>query len=45
MVLEAFLLPDDVLCDAVGVAGASDHAQVLRSFFNMIVWGAPLLSA
>lgn len=40
MLLKAFLLPGDIVCDAAGVARESDHAQVLRSFVNMIVWGA-----
>jgi hypothetical protein len=35
-----FLLPGDLLCDIFGVPPASDHRQVLRSFFNMMIWGA-----
>jgi hypothetical protein len=35
-----FLLPGDLLCDAFGLVGESDHRQVLRSFFNMMIWGA-----
>lgn len=34
------LLPGDLLCDAFGLKGESDHRQVLRSFFNMMIWGA-----
>lgn len=39
-VLIVFLLPGDLICAAVGVPPASDHRQVLRSFINMMVWGA-----
>ena len=35
-----FLLPGDLLCDAFGLKGESDHRQVLRSYFNMMIWGA-----
>lgn len=35
-----FLLPGDLLCDAFGLQGESDHRQILRSFFNMMIWGA-----
>lgn len=35
-----FLLPGDLLCNAFGLVGESDHRQVLRSFFNMMIWGA-----
>jgi hypothetical protein len=35
-----FLLPGDLICDAFGLEGESDHRQVLRSFFNMMIWGA-----
>jgi hypothetical protein len=35
-----FLLPGDLLCNAFGLEGESDHRQVLRSFFNMMIWGA-----
>lgn len=35
-----FLLPGDLICDAFGLTGDSDHRQVLRSFFNMMIWGA-----
>jgi hypothetical protein len=34
------LLPGDLLCDAFAVPPESDHRQVLRSFFNMMIWGA-----
>ena len=35
-----FLLPGDLVCNAMGVPGESDHRQVLRSFINMMIWGA-----
>jgi hypothetical protein len=35
-----FLMPGDLLCNAFGLVGESDHRQVLRSFFNMMIWGA-----
>lgn len=35
-----FLQPGDMICDWAGVPAESDHRQVLRSFINMIVWGA-----
>lgn len=35
-----FLLPGDLLCNALGLRGESDHRQILRSFFNMMIWGA-----
>jgi hypothetical protein len=35
-----FLMPGDSLCNAFGLVGESDHRQVLRSFFNMMIWGA-----
>ena len=38
--INLFLLPGDLLCNAFGLKGESDHRQVLRSFFNMIIWGA-----
>ena len=34
-----FLLPGDLICDAFGLRGESDHRQILRSFFNMMIWG------
>ena len=37
--IRLFLLPGDLLCDAFGLRGESDHRQVLRSFFNMMIWG------
>jgi hypothetical protein len=37
--LRLFLLPGDLICDLSGVAVATDHRQVLRSFINTIVWG------
>jgi len=39
-VTRIFLLPGDLLCTAFGLVGESDHRQVLRSFFNMMIWGA-----
>lgn len=38
--LRLFLLPGDLLCDAFGLARDTDHRQVLRSFFNMMIWSA-----
>ena len=35
-----FLLPGDLICNAFGLEGESEHRQVLRSFFNMMIWGA-----
>ena len=35
-----FLLPGDLLCNAFGLKGESDYRQVLRSSFNMMIWGA-----
>ena len=37
---QLFLLPGDLLCQAFGLQAESDHKQVLRSFFNMMIWGA-----
>ena len=34
------LLHGDLLRDAFGVPPASDHRQVLRSYFNIMIWGA-----
>ncbi|HRD76254.1 MAG TPA: hypothetical protein PK264_09980 [Hyphomicrobiaceae bacterium] len=34
------LLPGDLLCNAFGLEGESEHRQVLRSFFNTMIWGA-----
>ena len=38
--MRLFLLPGDLLCDAFGLVGESAHRQILRSFFNMMIWGA-----
>ena len=38
--IRLFLLPGDLLCNAFGLKGESDHRQVLRSFFNMMIWSA-----
>lgn len=40
MIVRLFLLPGDVLCDAFGLKHDTDHRQVLRSFFNMMIWSA-----
>lgn len=37
---KVFLMPGDLLCAAFGLKGESEHKQVLRSFFNMMFWGA-----
>jgi hypothetical protein len=34
------LLPGDLICDAMKVPVDSDHRQILRSFFNMMIWSA-----
>lgn len=38
--IQLFLLPGDLLCNAFGLRGESEHRQVLRSFFNMMIWSA-----
>ena len=38
--LSLFLFPGDVVCNIAGVPPDSDHRQILRSFINMMVWGA-----
>jgi hypothetical protein len=38
--LNLFLRPGDLVCDATGVPPESDHRQILRSFVNMLFWGA-----
>lgn len=43
--LSLFLFPGDFVCDLAGVPAASDHRQVLRSFVNMMVWGAVAIGA
>jgi hypothetical protein len=43
--LSLFLFPGDLVCDRAGVPAGSDHRQVLRSFINMIVWGAVAIAA
>jgi hypothetical protein len=40
MIVRLFLFPGDKLCDAFGLVGESAHRQVLRSFFNTMIWGA-----
>jgi hypothetical protein len=42
--LTLFLLPGDLVCDAAGVPVDSDHRQVLRSFINMMFWGAAAIA-
>jgi hypothetical protein len=34
------VLPGDLVCDALGMPAHSDHRQVLRSYLNIIIWGA-----
>ena len=38
--LRLFLLPGDLLCNAFGLSQESEHRQILRSYFNMMFWGA-----
>lgn len=38
--IRLYVLPRDLECDAFGIEGESDRRQVLRSFFNMMIWGA-----
>lgn len=38
--LSIFLLPGDFVCDLVNIPADSDHRQILRSFINMMAWGA-----
>jgi len=38
--LNLFLLPGDLVCDITGIPPESDHRQILRSFVNMLLWGA-----
>lgn len=38
--IRLFLMPGDLICDAFGLEGESDHRQVLRSFFNTMIWSA-----
>lgn len=40
-----FLMPGDLICDALGLAAEGEHRQVLRSFFNMMIWGAVSIAA
>ncbi len=40
MLLKLFLLPGNLMCDAFGLQGESEHRMVLRSFFNMMIWSA-----
>ena len=34
-----FLYPGDTLCNLLGLPQDSDHRMILRSFFNMLIWG------
>lgn len=43
--LEPHVLLADLVCDLAGVPAASDHRQVLRSFINMMFWGAIAIGA
>lgn len=36
--IRLFLLPGDLICQAFGLKEESEHKQVLRSFFNMMIW-------
>ena len=38
--IRLFLMPGDLICNAVGLKDESPNKQVLRSFFNMMIWGA-----
>ena len=38
--IRLFLLPGDLICKAFGLVGESEHRQVLRSYFNMMIWSA-----
>ena len=39
-VTRLLLIPGDLVCDAVGIAEASDHRQILRMFLNTMIWSA-----
>ncbi len=41
--IKLFLLPGDLLCDAAGLEREGPNRQVLRSFFNMMIWGAIMI--
>jgi hypothetical protein len=38
--IKFFLLPGDLICNAVGLKDESPNKQVLRSFLNTMVWSA-----
>ena len=38
--MRLFLLPGDLICNALNLPQDSDHRQVLRSFFNIMIWSA-----
>jgi hypothetical protein len=38
--LKVFLWPGDRLCDAFGLEPDTANRQVLRSFFNTMIWAA-----
>lgn len=35
-----FLFPGDLVCRALGLQGESDHRQILRTYANILIWGA-----
>jgi hypothetical protein len=37
--IRLFLLPGDLACNAFGVPSESDHGAILRSYFNILIWG------
>jgi hypothetical protein len=43
--LSLFLFPGNLVCDLAAIPPASDHRQILRSFINMMVWGAVSIGA
>ena len=42
--LQAFLLPGNVVCDLVG-ASAEDDRSMIRTLINMLVWNAVIVLA
>jgi len=34
------LFPGDLVCTALGLQGESDHRQILRTYANILIWGA-----
>lgn len=41
--LQLLLLPGDLLCDWARLEREGANRQVLRSFFNMMIWGAIMI--